>query len=719
MRKSLIALMVLLCPLVSAQYQVQDFNGGQVVAGDKLGFEYNTSRSGNYSIDLLDSKDDVILSNVELPLVFNSTEEGLNSTYYVYRYNYTLGSARPGEWESNLFDGFNLLETETFRVEAEELRILSAEDLPFFKNPQDEVRIQADLTDVGEDVDTLVANVNISNDTKSMQLFSDGSTIDTYSANFGKLSQGTYSYFVDLIGDNGTSSSSQGTFQVYSSTEDADRAEVTVGISTLCSVNVRRFRPPGGGILPVNGTGSFVMDIRNNATAETNVSGELWVTYENKTPWEPEDGYDELGPQLNLSYRPIQVKNLSAGQTFTSVRSFNDSDETGYYAGHLNISARCPITQTGDSRGEVSDIQYFEDEEHNSFKILVAGGGSGGSGNPVANRTRPEDVNQTGEDSNETIQGDSANPGQTPVPEPQPQPVPEPVPDPVQSISLNIEAWNNSAQIPRGSYSRIEIELENFGNQSIGDLNVSVLTDALPGEWDARGASVANLSAGETVNRSVFVRPAESVTPGTYRLSMMGSNPQRDLDIERVELTVKEEVEQTSTISISEAPQVVRVGAGGTRQIPLLIRNVGSATIENSSVEIQNLEDCGNAQLGSTDSIAPNESVPLSFNVTANSNIRECNSTLIVSTSEGSYSFAQISFQITADEGIVPPEMRFPVFASAWTILLIIYSITMTRLHLDTLKLKIPYLILIIGEAAILFYISSLYGVIPPELLPF
>lgn len=717
MRKALFALVLILGVPAVLGYSVSP---EEVEAGQQVTFQHNTSNAANYSIDLLDSEEEIILSDSDISLVFNSTAEGLNSTYYVYEKDYTLsGSARPGEWETNLFDSFELLETEDFQVVAGELRILSSDDEPFFKNPQDDVEIRAEVTDVEEGIDSITADLNTSDGALDMSLVSDGSSIDTFSAGFGKLTEGVYSYSVDLLGDNGTTESSSGSFQVYSSEKDADRAEITVGISSLCSVNVRRFRPPGGGILPVNGTGSFAIDVRNNATAEANVSGDLWVTYENDTRWEPEDGYSELGERLNLSYDPIEVGNLSAGQTVTSVRSFNDSDETGYYSGHLNLSAQCAITESGGTRGEVSDIQYFEAEEHNSFRVLVAGGGEGGRGNPVANRSKPEDSNTTGEESDETIEGDNANPGETPIPQPVPEPVPEPEPDPVPGLGLNIEAWNSSEEIPRGSFSRIEIELENFGNESINDVNVSVLSDALPGEWSGRGASVANLSAGESANRSIFIRPGEDVEPGTYRLSMIGSNSQRDLDIERVELTVTEEVQQASQLSISEAPEVVRVSAGDRQEVPMLVRNVGSASIENSTVEIQNLEDCGEADVGSISTIRPNESASFSFSLNASSNIQECNSTLIVSTPDGSYSFAEISFQITADEGIVPPELRFPVFASAWTILLVIYSLTMTRLHLDTLKLRIPYLVLIIGEAAILIYISSLYGVIPPELLPF
>jgi hypothetical protein len=720
MKKYFLAVLLLLVPLASAQYTVFDADGdSDITAGEEITFQYNTSESSNYTVDVLDSEDEVIVSGLELDLVFNSTQEGLNDTFYVYEANYQLSdSARVGEWESNLFDGFAQVETVNFQVVAEELRVIEIEDSPFFKNPQDRVEISAEVTNVEESVDDIQVSLNRSSKTPSMNLESPGYNIEVYSYNFGKLAHGSYEYVVDLVGSDGTTNSVSGSFNVYSSDRDADRSEVTVGISSLCSVNVRRFRPPGGGIMPVNGTGSFVMDINNNATAQANVSGELWVTYENETRWEEEDGYDELGEPLNLSYEPIEISNLTSGQTITASRSFNDTDEIGYYSGHLNISAQCRITE-GSSQDPISDIQYYENEVHNSFRVLIAGGGSGGQGNPVANRTNPEDSNTSGEESNNTIEGDNANPGETPIPEPVPEPVPEPEPDPVPQLSLNIEAWNSSTEIPRGGYSRINLDMENFGEENINDINVSVMEDALPGDWEARGTSVANLSVNESVNRSIFIRPSEDVDPGTYRLSMLGSIPERDLDIERVELVVTEEVVEISQLKISEVPEVVRVTSGGSQEVPLLVRNIGGASIENSTVEVQNLEDCGRAQPGSISNIGANESASLSFNLTASSNIQECNSTIIVSTSDGSYSFANVRFEVTPDEGIVPPELRFPVFAIAWTVLLIVYSITMTRLHLDTLKLRIPYVILIVGEAAILVYVSSLYGVIPPELLPF
>jgi hypothetical protein len=76
--------------------------------------------------------------------------------------------------------------------------------------------------------------------------------------------------------------------------------------------------------------------------------------------------------------------------------------------------------------------------------------------------------------------------------------------------------------------------------------------------------------------------------------------------------------------------------------------------------------------------------------------------------------------EVVPEEGVVPPELRFPVFATAWTLVLILYSVVMTRYNLKSLRLKVPYLMLIVGEAVIFLYIATeFYGIIPPELLPF
>jgi hypothetical protein len=709
---------LLLVPSTLATYQVTEITGDEeIAAGDTLNFQLNTSEEANYTADLIDSSGDVIFSDSDIPLRYNRTY-GSNETFYVYGFNYTLSEdARVGEWSSSAFNGFSQVNETSFDVVADELRIIETESFPYFKNTDDQVFIETNITNAEEEADSVSITVsNTSVGQEEMQKVRETEAIETYRYNAGELDKGTYDYEIEMEGAQGTQETSSGYFEVYSGNRDADNANINIGIASLCGTSVTQFRPPGGGILPTARSGSFLMSFTNNASSFSNVTAELNVTFQNETEWRPEDGKEEIGPQINKTYEPINGTNLNPAESFSAARTFPETNQTGYYLGRLEINTECRITDGAAQDPIVYDTQTVNLTEYVNFRVLVAGGDTGGAGDPIEEPT-PRDANQTGEESNQTIEGDNDNPGQTPVPEP--EPVPEPVPDPIPALSLNIEAVNSSVSSPRGGFQEVQLRMENLANQTIENLTINPRTDNLPGDWGSQPASVAELEANETVNRSVFLNPSQNVEPGTYRVSIFGDNGDRLLDVERIDFTVFENITESS-IRISEAPEVLRISSGSNQTVPLLIQNLGSETVENSTLTVQNLEDCGQASGSYTTDIEPNATQSISLNISSVQEVRECDATIIVSTPDGAYSFADMRVEVVPEEGVVPPELRFPVFATAWTLVLILYSVVMTRYNLKSLRLKVPYLMLIVGEAVIFLYIATeFYGIIPPELLPF
>lgn len=741
MRKKivLIGLVLLFAGMTSAEeFTVTHSGSGDISEGSKIVVEYNISESSDYELSIQDSDDDVVMSGAPMVLVesyndtANASSESTNETnvssssddsYYVYQYNYTIpDDPQVGFWDAKVFDAFSVQNSTEFAVEPKRLRIVEARSRPDFKNSEDDVSFYAEVTNVDEGLDSLDVTVaNTSIDSRSMNLQESGHFYQTYAYEAGRFPEGTYNYGINLRGSDGTTDSRSDEFYVYSSNVEADSADVSASISSLCGLEIQRFRAPGGGVLSLNGSGSFTVNFRNNGSAQANLSADLNVTYQNETQWLPEDGREELGPYLNLSYNRMNDSLLPGESSDTFVRQFNDTDDLGFYTGHLNMNATCTITDGAAQDPVVYGYQSFDLYDYTNFRVLVAGGGSGGKGNPTGDQAVPRDANQSGSESNQNVEGDNDNPGQTEVevPVPEPEPVPEPVPEPDPTVNLNVEAWNVSASTDRGRFARIKLKVENIGGSPASDVVIRPDTSILPGEWSARPANIANLSVNETVNRSVFIQPSESVNPATYRLVMRARNSERLLDIEETLLTVNQEVFR-SEIRISEAPQVVRIGANQGNQIPLLIQNIGEGVVNSTQVQVQNVESCGSISAEDVGVINVNESKSLTLNVNASDNIEDCNATVIVSTDDGSYSFSNMQIQVVADQGIVPPELRFPVFASAWTILLVIYSIVMTRYDLRSLSVRLPFILLIVGEAAIFIYISAeYYSLIPAFLLPF
>ncbi len=729
MKKTFLLLIaVTILPLGLADFSVYQSSGGaEIAAGDKVTFELNVSEDNNYTLELLDSQDDLILSDEPMKMVETNVNQSANQTnttdpYYLYRNNYSLSQdARVGEWQATVFNDVAQVNTTSFQVIPDELRILNSQFQPFFKNTQDDVEAVSEITNPEESVQAFNLTIeDLSNNTTSedlpMKIAEQTTSIKEYELNLGRLSAGEYGYEFNLLGEDGTTDTETGSFEVYPKYRDADRAEIDVGIASLCGVAVNRFRTPGGGIHPTEKEGSFLFGFLNNASSQANVTADLNVTFQNETEWEPEDGREEIGPSINKTYSTINETDVLPSQSFSRVKTFPGTNRTGYYLARLNVTAECLITDGAAQDPQIYGTETFDLTAFKNFRVLVAGGETGGTGDPVE-EPRPRDANQTGEESNETIEGDNDNPGQTPVPEPEPEPVPEP--DPVPALSLNIESYQGTVSAPRGGFSEVRLRLENLANQTVGNLTIEPETENLPGTWDSQSASVTELEPNETLNRSVYLNPGEDVQPGTYRVSIFGDNSERLLDVERVDFEVFENITETG-VRISEAPDVVRIESGESQTIPFLIENLGEDTIENSTISVQNLEGCGQTLGNYSATIEPNASQSLSLNIDAVSEVRDCNATVIVSTEQGSYSFADMRIEIVPDQGVVPPELRFPVFASAWTLLLILYSVAMTRFELDSLQLKVPYLALIIGEAVIFLYIATeYYSIIPPEILPF
>ncbi len=324
------------------------------------------------------------------------------------------------------------------------------------------------------------------------------------------------------------------------------------------------------------------------------------------------------------------------------------------------------------------------------------------------------DANETLEDANPRQGSDSNFPGETEVPEPEP----EPEPDPQPLISLSIKPMNSTYEAPRGRFTELGLQVENIGEEAASNIQLEPrLSEDM--SWETQNGNIDSLAVGDSVNRSVYVNPGEEVDPGIYQIPVYGSNDEGDIALQYVDVEVKEQIFQ-GVLNVEEAPRDVTFESGENYTLPLILSNGGETPIQNVSVELENMENCGEYSVDPIDDIEPGSDVSATVQFTAGSNIQECSGTLIASSSSGDLAFSDINIDVQEEVGPIPEEFRVPIVASLWTLMLLAYAVLTKKYGVHNMTVKVPLVLLVVGEAFIIIYLSSTYyNLMPPGLLPF
>ncbi|MFB6100191.1 MAG: hypothetical protein ABEK16_02860 [Candidatus Nanohalobium sp.] len=535
--------------------------------------------------------------------------------------------------------------------------------------------------------------------------------------------------------------------------DSSGEVDIGVGIGRTCLVGAKNFEAPGTGVrdymfFPLNSTGTITGVLGNYGNQKAELVMNLTVTNESDH-WEPGE---PPGDPVNLEQHnytnydyEVDRANLSSQNTgnatsendtfiryvqrFTSFISYG----TGNYTARLNVSYSC---------GNVSDSFWV----NRTFRIFKARAGEGGGsqiGKPQtnntkpqdanqsgeesnqnitrnatkpggkSNQTRPEDVNQTGETSDQTIQGNNPLPGQTPVPQPQPQPQPDPV------VRVDLRALNNTYKAPKESYKRVKMEIENIGDTATGQLDI--IPQVPNDNWDVRNASVANLSINTTKTRNVFIRPGPEVEKGLYQIPTVVRNQEGEMiDLDYFDVRVTGPKDEKTQLTITESPLQVSVTQNSSQKIPILLSNSGTTDLENITARLQNAEECGITESPEIQRLGANETSSVTISLNSSTVKRNCEATLIVSSSQGAYAFSDIKIDVNEPEGIIPERFRFPLIGSLWTIMLLAYALLSRRYGLDSVTVKAPFVVLVVGEVGIAIYLATkYYGLLPDGVLPF
>ncbi len=326
------------------------------------------------------------------------------------------------------------------------------------------------------------------------------------------------------------------------------------------------------------------------------------------------------------------------------------------------------------------------------------------------------DANETLEDADEREGQDEEFPGETEVEVPEPEPEPEPTPS--FMLSLNIKPLNTTYEAPRGRFTELGLEIENVGEETVNDIELEPrFSEGM--DWESQIGNIDSLDVGESVNRSVFVEPGEDVSPGTYQLPIYASNPEHDIDMQYVNVEVLQQVFR-GVLNIQEAPRDVRFEQSQNYTVPVLLENQGEDSLESVEVEIDNVEACGEYSAEVVDSIDPGESESVSIEFMTGEDLEECSGTIVASTDDGDFAFSEFNVDVREEIGIVPEEFRVPIVASLWTIMLLAYAVLTKKYGVHNMTVKVPLVLLVVGEAFIIIYLSSVYyNVMPPGLLPF
>jgi hypothetical protein len=397
---------------------------------------------------------------------------------------------------------------------------------------------------------------------------------------------------------------------------------------------------------------------------------------------------DEIAPDgTNASFTHLRDNNEYLNETLTCESIDNDT-------------AECNSTQRYTEK-----FSFF-----GNFEIVKGIGGANRSGD------QESDVSIPGDDPDEP--GETEVPDPVPDPVPEPTPTPDPTPDPTPEISVEIQPLNDTYKTPQGLYQAAALNVTNMGSTSVPNITLRPLINRFRAEWDVRVANIGNLSVNETVQRDVFVRPAEDTSPGTYVIPVTAETErQLDMDYFQLEVTRAEEIPE---IEIAEAPNSLSVNIGQNRTVPVLLENTGELNLTGINSEVQNLEECGTVSTGNISNIAVNGSKSLDLEFSPSSTTTSCNTTLVVSTAGGAYAFADLQVEVLPREGLIRPEARVPLLAIIWTAALAGYAFITRRYELESWMVKAPFLVLILGEVVImLFILINAYELPLAAALPF
>ena len=548
--------------------------------------------------------------------------------------------------------------------------------------------------------------------------------------------------------------------------------DISVSVSNQCGLSFPVYDSVGyydSGILGHNDTDFFSGTISNTGNEDVELFFNLSI-YPKEDPTLHPDVDDE-----NDSFKPMPLDSQPSNYTFTSELPTETQDENntqfenflikyvaagpfspGNYTGEAFVDFVCNGsiedengTITEDTDGNISEEADFEiieleadgdepdevaDEDDTDFELdvdaLIERLKETGELDTDINDTEDGqldvdaivealereaelDTDVDEEQDADPQEGDSDAPGQTPEPEPEPEPDPDP------RLEIEINPVNQTYDAVQGQFAPAALEVENFADDPVEDFELDPLIDETNPDWEVETADIGEIEPNETLEREVFVQPPIDAEPGMYTIPVTADDGDVIMDIDYFNLDV-EEAEITPFIEIIEAPETVTLEEEEQMDIPILVENVGDINLTNVEGRLQNMDSCGTANVTGTDFMDINDTASLDIQFNASDNTGDCDTTLIVSSEDGAYSFSDIEVTVVPEEGLLPREQEVPIVAISWTLVLVAYAVMRKKYDLNTTVVNLPFILLIIGQTFIVIYlVAHYYGLVGTSLLPF
>ena len=465
------------------------------------------------------------------------------------------------------------------------------------------------------------------------------------------------------------------------------------------------------------------LDLDHNCEFEASESSKIYNATSGNTT-EFENKIYNGSEALNLSVDGINASFIDGEDRYVRSNELNDRKEAYFRVVTVDGNGSTP-EEISDINNEIgrnleTDADEISNFTKNSSLDRTANKTENATKNTDANTTSQLEKNASLDSDTETtedsspVEGDNDQAGQTPEPEPEP----EPEPDPQPLVSLSIKPLNSTYEAPRGRFTEVGLEIENIGEEAANNVQLEPrLSENM--NWQTQTGNIDTLQVGDSINRSVYLNPGEDVDPGIYQIPVYASNAEADIAIQYVNVEVKEQIFQ-GVLNVEEAPRDVSFEKGGNYTLPLILSNGGERRIQNVSVELENMENCGEYSVDPIDGIEPGSDVSATVQFTAGNNIQECSGTLIASSDSGDLAFSDINIDVKEEIGPIPEEFRVPIVASLWTVMLLAYAVLTKKFGVHNMTVKVPLVLLVVGEAFIIIYLSSAYyNLVPPGLLPF
>jgi len=316
-------------------------------------------------------------------------------------------------------------------------------------------------------------------------------------------------------------------------------------------------------------------------------------------------------------------------------------------------------------------------------------------------------------------------PKPTPEPEPTPQPTPEPKPKPEPKggegaqtaeqmkegeIKIVINPIESRVDGYQEEWNPIVFNVTNVGTTEVKNVT---LVPFVPEGWFGQNATVSYINISQTLNRTIFVKPSSSVSPGIYAIPVKAMLGNQTLDLNYFWMKVLPGRNLTR-LEIAEFPQIIGFESLKNYTIAILVKNSGKLPLHNITIKMENVEQCINSQSYQTGTLNSDEIKSFDIFLRTNIGPKTCHGMIIAGSAEKAYAFAPIVVKVRAPRASISNMAITPIlifFITLALILILKYRKKQKKVSLKTVD-EIFLLLFFIDILLIIYLVLWLFGLV-------